>query len=86
MARRNPPLTRILHEHRFEFLGEDDTLPAAFRLVRWSTPQQQDGRVAGGWASASPANRTVLIERLSRRELESLIGDGVSALAFDGAG
>jgi hypothetical protein len=78
--------TRVKRELRFEpeGSGDDEGVPASFRLETWLTPQARDGRAAGGWAGTGPAVRTVLAAKISRRELELLLADGISSLAWDG--
>jgi hypothetical protein len=78
--------TRVKRELKFEPEGGDDgELPAVFQLLNWLTPQNRDGRAAGGWVNAGPAMRTVLAGGISRRELEQLLADGIANLAWDGS-
>jgi hypothetical protein len=77
--------TRTHRELRFNAEGSNDgELPASFRLELFETPQARDGRRFDGYVATGPAARTVLAEGISRRDLEALLGKGISWLAWDG--
>jgi hypothetical protein len=75
--------TRVKRILEFEPEGTDDgELPVSFRLIANDTPQRRHR--TRGWVGAAPGKRTVLTEGITRRELEALIGDAASWLAWDG--
>jgi hypothetical protein len=78
------PETRETAELRFRAYGEDGTLPQEFGVQLWVQPQEKDGRRTGGWVNSAPPAVTEIPVRLTRRQLEVLIADGVSWLAYDG--
>lgn len=75
--------TRVKRELMVNAEGDDDgELPRTFQLGAWDYPEKM---FRGSWTRNGPGTRTIFTGGITRRELEALLTEGISWLAWDGS-